>query len=426
MKTFKLPNIYHILIIFLSLLGFTACDIKDSKEVNPTLSFTKIYDNELFTKKFTPLDIKQTADGGYIVLAETALDNSTFPGIFLLQTDSAGNYKASQTLDAEYVNVASDLFVLNGALHFVCMSSSSSEAKLVRVGGAGVTDVQQFTGITFPLSAQLSGNEIVIQFYNQDEFATYVATTSPASSTPTSLLSFPVVIDGYNEFKIEKAVFDHIRRIGKKKPFLSGAAGGGIYYYNGYLEETFSLVFFNFSEDYAYGPEGGNEPSKLLGVNDTEVISSLLQIGNSRKFSISRYVNGENFFTPISQDFDFATNAVITSSSLTSLPIPELFPDARVVLKRIQVNGRNILLYASDTKSKQIILFAYDEASGNLLGKKYLGSGFPYEIGGFVQTADKGLAVVGTAYLTGRFPRVCIFKLTEGDLNSFIKQAATE
>ncbi|MCU0445439.1 MAG: hypothetical protein MUE85_11020 [Microscillaceae bacterium] len=407
------------------LIFLLACDLKDAKEVDSSLSFTKIFDNDLFAKTFTPLDVKQTPDGGYLVLGETAVDFSTFAGIFLLKIDRAGNAVFSQTLADGSLNPVSDLVPTANGFFLMCMDILGNETKLIRIDfdGIRVTEVQRYTGINNPLSATPEGNSSwVVQHYNQDENAVYVSSLANNNPSRSQQMAFPIVVDGYTESRIEDAIFKHLNRIGRKKPFMSGSLGSGMYFYNGYLEETFSVVFFRFGEEYAYGPDGGQEPAKLLGVSDDEVVSNIFQTGN-RTFALARYANGANFFTTKTDDLFndiILNNTVIQTEDLTNLPILELFPNARVVLKRVQIGGRRVLLYASDTIGKQIVLFAYDEATGNLLGKKYLGSGFPYEIGGFDQTDDGGLAVVGTTYITGRFPRVCMFKLSNQDLLNLI------
>ena len=45
-----------------------SCDVKDN-EVSPEESFTKFYDKPEFEHEFFPLDIKQTSDGGYLMLS---------------------------------------------------------------------------------------------------------------------------------------------------------------------------------------------------------------------------------------------------------------------------------------------------------------------------------------------------------------------
>ena len=69
---------------------------------------------------------------------------------------------------------------------------------------------------------------------------------------------------------------------------------------------------------------------------------------------------------------------------------------------------------ASDTKSKQIGLLFYEESTGKFISSRYLGFSNPFEIASIVQTSDEGLAVCGTTYLAGRFPRICIIQIIEG------------
>jgi len=75
-------------------------------------------------------------------------------------------------------------------------------------------------------------------------------------------------------------------------------------------------------------------------------------------------------------------------------------------------------MYGSTTKSNQIILMLHDPSTGDLRGVKYLGFVNPYELSSITQTADGGLAVIGTTYVAGRFPRVCLFKIGPVDLEA--------
>ena len=88
---------------------------------------------------------------------------------------------------------------------------------------------------------------------------------------------------------------------------------------------------------------------------------------------------------------------------------------------RATIDSKQVLIYASDTKSKQIGLLFYEEASGTFISSRYLGFSNPYEVASLLQTSDEGLAVCGTTYAAGRFPRICILKLSKEQLNSNVK-----
>jgi hypothetical protein len=96
--------------------------------------------------------------------------------------------------------------------------------------------------------------------------------------------------------------------------------------------------------------------------------------------------------------------------------LPELVPNANVRILRSTIRGTNILIFASDTRSSQIALLFYDESTGALVASHHLGFSNPFEIASLIQTEDDGLLVCGTTYLAGRFPRICLFKLSKEEL----------
>jgi hypothetical protein len=94
-----------------------------------------------------------------------------------------------------------------------------------------------------------------------------------------------------------------------------------------------------------------------------------------------------------------------------------LIPDAAVRIKKVLIDSRDILVYASDTKSKQIGLYFYDETTGDFISSRYLGFSNPFEMAGIIQTSDDGIAVCGTTWLAGRFSRICLFKISKAELS---------
>jgi hypothetical protein len=82
------------------------------------------------------------------------------------------------------------------------------------------------------------------------------------------------------------------------------------------------------------------------------------------------------------------------------------------------MSGKDVVVFAGDTKAKTIGLWFYDKDDKKLLGSKYLGFSNPFEVGDLIQTSDEGLAVCGTAYIAGRFPRIAIFKLSKEQVMS--------
>src|SRR5690606_17845561 len=99
----------------------------------------------------------------------------------------------------------------------------------------------------------------------------------------------------------------------------------------------------------------------------------------------------------------------------------ELVPDAAVKILRATSGTRKLLIFASNTRSKQIGLFFYDESTGAFISSKHLGFSNPFEVASLIQTEDGGLAVCGTTWLAGRFPRICLFKISADEIATVIE-----
>ncbi|MFZ6010952.1 MAG: hypothetical protein ACOYXT_11465, partial [Bacteroidota bacterium] len=179
---------------------------------------------------------------------------------------------------------------------------------------------------------------------------------------------------------------------------------GGLYYFNGFHNYTFSLVFTDLNNDDPVGV--------VQGQQDDGGFSALFPLGGG-KFAASRFNFGDNYLLP---NVNLSTNTVTSSVDLGGNSLPELVSNAPVKIIRVQVDSKTAILYGSNTKSGQIGLLFYDEATGTFKSSRYLGFSNPFEIASVTQTSDGGLAVCGTTYLAGRFPRISLFKISKGEL----------
>jgi hypothetical protein len=71
------------------------------------------------------------------------------------------------------------------------------------------------------------------------------------------------------------------------------------------------------------------------------------------------------------------TNGPTVGECLGGNVLPELSHDARVRILNTKIGSRDIVIYASDTKSKQIGLFFYDSLNGEFISSRYLGHTYP-------------------------------------------------
>ena len=193
---------------------------------------------------------------------------------------------------------------------------------------------------------------------------------------------------------------DHILRTGRRLPFQVGKTSGGLYYFNGIYNYTLSVVFTDLNS--------ANPIGVVQGSQDDGGISALYPTG-SGKFAAARFNYGDNYLLPSAT---LTTTGPSSSSLLGGHSFPELTPNAPVVIMNATIKGGSRVLYGSNTRGKQIALFGYNPADGTLVGSKYIGFSNSFEIASMKSTTDEGLVVLGTTYIAGRFPRICLFKLS--------------
>ncbi len=406
-----MKNITILLSSFLMLLVFAACDLEEN-QVDSLETFTRIYDNPEFSNSYLPLDVKQTADGGFLMLGANLTEDSDFPGVYLLTADTEGNFVFDQTLAEDFVQPTRNLMPIGNRFYFVCMHRISLIAHLVSVGDSGqasdpIPIVDNDGPILYPLSAALdnSAGQILLQGYDNEDKLTVFAQVSPQGGV-VARKSFDI---GAGE-DVEEPIIEHFTRTGKQLPFLSGQMQDGRFFFNGFYNYTFSLVMTDMNPD--------SEPSVLQGVQNESGISSTLHLqGNT--FALSRFSFGQNYILPQAV-VEVGPENPASSEDLLGNAFPELREDAPVILKNLNINGQSVLIYGSDTRSRQIVLLAFDANTGELLGTKYLGFSNPYEMANFSLTQDGGLAVAGQTYVAGRFPRFCLFKLSAEEVQELV------
>lgn len=401
MKAFYLK---YIRLIFLIPFLIASCDIKEN-EIAPGYSFTKIYNNTDFSGAFDPLDIRQTSDSGYVVLAAADSWN-----VHLLKADIDGEFIWELTLPEPYVNPVSSLMEINDAYYFFCMDEITLGTYLMKIDLSGGMPelVQSYPEITYPLYASLNPDfTMLVEGYNRD-----------ARATTLTKLDADFSIDWKHKYDVlddaEEPIIEHLTRVGTRLPFftgyIEGAGNSGYYFLNGFNNFTLSLMFIRASD--------GECDGVINGFRDKGGISSAIALSNN-SLALSRYDFGDNYFLPRTE---VDLQGIAFSGDLEVSDFPELSKNARVVLKKLTLNGQEVIIYASNTKSNQLVLYAYDGDAGTLLDVKYLGQTNPYEIGSFTTTSDGGLAVLGKTYVAGRFPRLAIFKLTSDEVQSLIRE----
>jgi hypothetical protein len=393
----KLYRLSYLLLLAV----FWGCDISRN-DADPASTFVKIYDDDRFEQEYYPLDVVQTVDDGYLILSEKKFDQSLFTSVHILKTDALGNVVSQTELAGNYVNAVNGWSKIGSNYYFVCMDESNLSANLVAVDETGTPAAPiSLGGITYPLVVTQDGSDMVVLSYdNTNGQSVLSVVTADGQVNQQVKYSIGSGVD------VEKPIIDHLTRNGPALPFAVGRLANGLYYFNGFYNFTFSLVFSNF----------GTSPTGVCqGQLSQGGISAIADLGND-VFGVARFNFGANFINPLA---NISTNSITSSIDLGGNTFPEIAVSARV--KLIDFEQDKKWLYGTHTQSTKLVLYGFEQESGNILGTEYLGSGNPYSFASFTQTADGGIAVLAQTSIEGRFPRIALFKRDAEFLSGLIR-----
>ncbi|NJN42604.1 MAG: hypothetical protein HC811_10620 [Flammeovirgaceae bacterium] len=387
-------KIKPFLITLLTLLSATSC----LEEQNPAFdekAFTKIYDNTEFDASYYPIDVQQTSEGGYLILGGRRLENSSFAGIYILKADKLGNFVRDYDVDESYVNPVGDFMKIGATYYFLCMDPLTLQTHIASVdmNGESFTAIPVASSLPYPAAASTDGNSILALSYNHVNKESVVSVIATAGTVSAS--------NGYSIGAgegVEQPLVDHFLRTGYQFPFQVGQSGSQ-YFFNGFYNYTFSLVFVDLSQN--------NPTGVVQGQQDDGGFSALLPLSGST-FAASRFNFGDNYLLP---NVDLNTSGISSSTDLGGFSLPELDQNAVVRIIRATIQSQDVLVYGCNTKSNQIGLYFYNASTGAFISSQYLGYSYPFEISAVKQTAEGDLIVCGTTYVTGRFPRFSLIKI---------------
>lgn len=391
-------QITAILFIF-SALAFFGCS-EDEPEIKPEESFFKIYNDESFENTFFPVDMTQSSDSSYMILGAYDYWNT-----YILKTDQAGNFQWDIKLDEGYVNPIPGLFEIDNSYYFFCMDEISLVTHLFQVTDSTSTPniVRTYNDITYPLHASKTDDGgFLILSYDRNSLSSQLDKLNANFEKEWSESPQYEVLED-----VEEEIIGHVTRIGERLPFFTGTAQGR-YFFNGFSNFSFSLHFVDKAD--------GEMTGVINGFRNESAITRAVNI-NSNEYALSRYSFDNNFILP---KVTINENEVLFSSDFGGNDHPEIEKSAAFYMTRVTVQGVEKLAVATTTKTKQIIIYIYDVNSGELDGSRRLGYNNPFEMVKAEASLDGGLTILGNTYVTGRFPRISLYKLSKYDLEQIV------
>ena len=325
--------------ILLSVIILQVFACNEPNDTEPSANFLKIYDDTRFNASYLPIDIVQTQDEGFLILSGTRIESSDFIGLFVMKVNRDGNFIDKVFFPETVVHPVAHWLQSNDVYYFFAMDATSLGVLLYSVSQGGNLLDPVNVNATYPLHASMEGNNFLLLSFDNNSKSTVLSVVTPEGNIQNNR-SFSI---GPGE-GIEEPVIDHFTRTGRQFPFLTGRSSDGLYYFNGFYNYTFSLVFTDLNSD---------DPAGVVqGQREEGGFSALLPLG-SNVYAASRFNFGDNYVLP---------NTSISSSGISSVtdmggnPALEWVPDAKVAIERLTINNIEVVLYASTTKNSQIII----------------------------------------------------------------------
>lgn len=366
-------------------------------------SFFQIYDDSNYDLGYDPIDVVEVIDG-YVILAGTEQANSDFDGILLLKTDEEGNFQfsAKQAFNGFEAPVGDMHFdATDSSFYFFAKSTGTLNAALLKVNTQlELVNSTLVGGSNYPLaSALIDEQNLLLQSYNPLDLTTELAEIN-LSGGLVNEASYSI---GPGD-DVEEEIIDHFLETGKQTlPFFCGKSGND-YYFNGFYNYNFSLVFSNFGA-----------PSRVVqGLSSDAGIRAILPLATG-SFAVAGYQYDNNY--------QLASSTLSAGSAADLYPgnMAEIKPYASVRIISYELNGNTYAAFASETKSNQIVIHFYNSSSGELAGIYYLGYLNPFSLASIKIGSDESLLVLGTTFVAGRFERIILNKISGNEIENVLR-----
>ena len=90
------------------------------------------------------------------------------------------------------------------------------------------------------------------------------------------------------------------------------------------------------------------------------------------------------------------------------------------IISYVSNGGTTYTVFASETKSNQIVLHFYNASSGTIDGIHYVGYINPFNLASIKVTSDNSILILGTTFVAGRFERIMLNKISPNEISGFL------
>ena len=368
----------------------------------PSSAFTRIYDSNRGSEGYYPIDFIQTSTG-YTILTGQTTDDSDYLGVKLIRVDEEGTFLFEDNLTSDYVVPIGDMVSIDSVGYFFAMEPTSLNPVLFQITDSAY-NATEIAGLDYPLAASsTSEGDLLLLSYDlqaQEMVLSGISIVGDILSTG----GYAIGAGSDYEANILRHYTDPERG---SLPFFCGEWSTGSYYFNGIYNYNMSLVFASL----------GAEPSGVVqGQGLDGGMVDIMPIQGSQ-FALFGYQFNENFVVA-----NTTLNTAGTTSSVNYLEttVSEFISRSNADIVSWQTDSQGYTIIAAETESRQIALYFYESTSGELAGIHKLGYINPYTLSSMRVDNEGNLVILGTTYVSGRFKRVFLTKMSADDLQSIV------
>lgn len=412
-----------LLLAFLSLFSLS-CD-RGASNTDPAGSFSKIYDKPEAVN-YTAIDVKQTADGSYIILGKT----DQHP--YLLKVSKQGNFEWDTETDAceNYINPISELLILNDEYYFFCNKEPDDEEKFKPLV---LLKLSESNNEPFPVDLSphhTKHKDILADFFVVPLTAKVILAKSilllAVDSGENNYFVLRIEPDGtvtwLRDFEFQIACANEYPLLDKRYHFIESveAAGNTDYKFHSYLFKEIGHYPNCFRITSIENLAEGNlsDHYTIIGIPFVAMLWHSIDKGSAARV--------ENNIVTFFLDFRLIMDEEKEKQYIAlnnAAPHNELIESEPVFILTMTVSGQEVVFFAGSTKSDEIVLYAYDKSNCSFLGERYFGGTRFYKAAGLIKTDDGGFAILGTTYVADLFDRICLFKLSKAELEDMVRQS---
>ncbi|WP_109829661.1 hypothetical protein [Reichenbachiella versicolor] len=385
-------------LLYLStLVILLACE----EELKPSDSFTKIYDTKRSDIKYEPVDVVEIEEG-FIILAKEDREEITYAGVQLMVIDEDGNFLKAVSMDDNHVLPTGNFVTIEDRNYFLAMNPSSLDAEIVSVDDSLNIETVTLSGIQYPLAFnKTSDNQFLVLSYSLDDGET-VLSLHDINGVYSN--GHPFTTGAGND--VTDDIINHYldpQRSGL--PFKCGEVSSGSYYFNGFYNFSFSMVFNKLA-----APTG-----VIQGQGTNGGMTAILPVDGSN-FAIFGFQFNDNFYQPL-QSIDINS----TTSSIDYLTLPASEYIARTAAKIVSYeNETKYTVIAAETQSRQVNISFYEAETGELKGSRNIGFINPFNLSSVRVDSENNLLILGSTLVSGRFQRAFLNKIHSSEIEDIL------